>query len=81
MKQSDRTMTDLAMALGISRKVDRGVVRLSEEAGDSSFEDERNALRRPRKELRELRMGKTWQKRRPSCQGKVGAQANRSAGA
>ncbi len=33
-------------------------VRLSEEAGDSIFEDERAELRRLRKELRELRMGK-----------------------
>jgi len=58
VKQSDRTMADLAMELGISAKSIGEWVRLSEESGDSISEDERIELRRLRKEVRELRMEK-----------------------
>jgi len=56
VKQSNRTMSDVAMELGISAKSVGEWVRLSEESGDSISEDERNELRRLRKENRELRM-------------------------
>jgi transposase len=58
VKQSDRTMADLAMELGISAKSIGEWVRLSEESGDSISEDERIELKRLRKEVRELRMEK-----------------------
>ena len=58
VKQSNRTMADVAMELGISAKSVGAWVRLSEESGDSISEDERNELRRLRKENRELRMEK-----------------------
>ena len=58
VKQSNRTMADVAMELGISAKSVGEWVRLSEESGDSISEDERNELRRLRKENRELRMEK-----------------------
>ena len=58
VQQSDRTMADVAMELGISAKSVGEWVRLAEESGDSISEDERNELRRLRKENRELRMEK-----------------------
>jgi len=58
VKQSNRTMGDIAMELGISAKSIGEWVRLSDESGDSISEDERNELRRLRKENRELRMEK-----------------------
>jgi transposase len=58
VQQSNRTMADVAMELGISAKSVGEWVRLSEESGDSISEDERNELRRLRKENRELRMEK-----------------------
>ena len=58
VKQSSRTMSAVAMELGISAKSVGEWVRLSEESGDSISEDERNELRRLRKEVRELRMEK-----------------------
>jgi transposase len=56
VKQSDRSMADLAMELGISAKSILEWVRRSEESDDSISEDERIELRRLRKENRELRM-------------------------
>ncbi len=56
MRQSNRTMADIAMELGINEKSVGEWVRLAEESGDSISEDERNGLRRLRKEVRELRM-------------------------
>jgi hypothetical protein len=47
VKQSDRTMADIAMALGISAKSIGEWVRLSEESGDSISEDERIVAQRP----------------------------------
>ena len=58
VQQSNRTMADVAMELGISAKSVGEWVRLAEESGDSISEDERNELRRLRKENRELRMEK-----------------------
>jgi transposase len=58
VKQSDRTMADIAMELGLSAKSIGEWVRLSEESGDSISEDERIELKRLRKEVRELRMEK-----------------------
>jgi len=58
VRQSNRTMADVAMELGISAKSVGEWVRLSEESGDSISEDERIELRRLRKENRELRMEK-----------------------
>jgi len=58
VKQSNRTMADVAMELGISAKSVGEWVRLSEESGYSISEDERIELRRLRKENRELRMEK-----------------------
>jgi len=56
VKQSNRTMADVAMELGISSKSVGEWVRLAEESGDVIAEDERVELRRLRKENRELRM-------------------------
>jgi transposase len=56
VKQSDQTMAAVAMELGISAKSIGEWVRQAEESGDSIPEDERNELRRLRKEVRELRM-------------------------
>ena len=56
VKQSNRTMGDIAMELGISSKSVGEWVRLAEESGDVIAEDERVELRRLRKENRELRM-------------------------
>ncbi len=56
VKQSNRTMADIAMELGISSKSVGEWVRLAEESGDVIAEDERVELRRLRKENRELRM-------------------------
>jgi transposase len=56
VKQSDRSMADLAMELGISAKSILEWVRRSEESDDSISEDERIELRQLRKENRELRM-------------------------
>jgi transposase len=58
VNQSDRSMADIAQELGISAKSIGEWVRLAEESGDSISEDERNELRRLRKENRELRMEK-----------------------
>ena len=58
VKQSDRTMADIAMELGISAKSVGEWVRLAEESGDSISDDERSELKRLRKEVRELRMEK-----------------------
>ena len=58
VKQSNRTMADVAMELGISSKSVGEWVRLAEESGDVIAEDERAELRRLRKENRELRMEK-----------------------
>jgi transposase len=59
VKQSDRTMADIAMELGISAKSIGEWVRLSDESGGGSIpEDERVELKRLRKEVRELRMEK-----------------------
>jgi len=56
VKQSNRTMADIAMELGISSKSVGEWVRHAEESGDVIAEDERAELRRLRKENRELRM-------------------------
>ncbi len=56
VKQSNRTMSDVAMELGISSKSVGEWVRLAEESGDVIGQDERVELRRLRKENRELRM-------------------------
>lgn len=58
VKQSNRTMADVAMELGISPKSVWEWVRLAEESGDVVGEDERAELVRLRKENRELRMEK-----------------------
>ena len=58
VKKSNRTMADVAMELGISAESVGESVRLSEETVDSISEDERNELRRLRKENREFRMEK-----------------------
>ena len=58
VKQSNRTMADVAMELAISPKSLGEWVRLAEESGDVIAEDERTELRRLRKENRELRMEK-----------------------
>jgi transposase len=58
VKQSDRSMSSLAMELGISAKSIGEWVRRSEESGDTVDEDERAELKRLRKEVRELRMEK-----------------------
>jgi len=56
VKQSNRTMADVAMELGISPKSVGEWVRLAEESGDMIGEDERTELVRLRREVRELRM-------------------------
>ena len=56
VKQSNRTMADVAMELGISSKSVGEWVRLAEESGDVIAEEERAELQRLRKENRELRM-------------------------
>ena len=56
VKQSNRSMADLAMELGISAKSIGEWVRKAEENGQSIEEDERVELRRLRKENSELRM-------------------------
>jgi transposase len=59
VKQSDRTMADIAMELGISAKsVGEWVRNASESDADHLSEDERAELKRLRKEISELRMEK-----------------------
>ncbi len=58
VKQSDRSMSSLAMELGINAKSIGEWVRRSKESGDTVDEDERAELKRLRKEVRELRMEK-----------------------
>jgi len=58
VKQSDRSMSSVAMELGISAKSIGEWVRRAEESGDAVDEDERAELKRLRKEVRELRMEK-----------------------
>jgi len=59
VKQSDRTMADIAMELGISAKsVGEWVRNASESDVDHLSEDERAELKRLRKEISELRMEK-----------------------
>ncbi len=59
VKQSDRTMSDIAMELGISAKsVGEWVRNASESKTDHLSEDERAELKRLRKEISELRMEK-----------------------
>ena len=58
VKQSDRSMSSVAMELGISAKSVGEWVRRAEESGDTVDEDERAELNRLRKEVRELRMEK-----------------------
>jgi transposase len=58
VKQSDRSMSSVAMELGISAKSIGEWVRRAEESGDTVGEDERAELKRLRKEVRELRMEK-----------------------
>ena len=56
VKQSNRSMADLAMELGINAKSIGEWVKRAEENGQSIDEDERAELRRLRKEVNELRM-------------------------
>lgn len=71
-KQSDRSMADLAMELGINAKSLGEWVKKAEESGQSIEEDERAELRRLRKENAELRMEREiLKKRRPSSRKKV----------
>ena len=56
VKQSNRSMADLAMELGINAKSIGEWVHRAEENGQSIEEDERVELRRLRKENSELRM-------------------------
>jgi transposase len=56
VKQSDRSMSSIAMELGINAKSSGEWVRRAEESGDTVDEDERAELKRLRKEVRELRM-------------------------
>ncbi len=58
VKQSDRSMSSVAMELGISAKSIGEWVRRAEESGDTVDEEERAELKRLRKEVRELRMEK-----------------------
>jgi len=58
VKQSDRSMSSIAMELGISAKSVGEWVRRAQESGDTVDEDERVELKRLRKEVRELRMEK-----------------------
>ena len=56
VKQSNRSMADLAMELGINAKSIGEWVHRAEENGQSIEEDERAELRRLRRENSELRM-------------------------
>jgi len=59
VKQSDRSMSDIARELGISAKsVGEWVRNASESGGNDLSEDERAELKRLRKEISELRMEK-----------------------
>ena len=58
VKQSDRSMSSIAMELGINAKSLGEWVRRAEESGETVDEDERVELKRLRKEVRELRMEK-----------------------
>jgi transposase len=58
VKQSDRTMSDIAMELGISGKSVGEWVRNAADSKESMSEDERAELKRLRKENSELRMEK-----------------------
>ncbi len=58
VKQSDRTMSEIAMELGISSKSVGEWVRNAAESRESMSEDERAELKRLRKENSELRMEK-----------------------
>ena len=60
VKQSDRSMSDIARELGISAKSVGEWVRLASESesADGASEDERAELKRLRKEIQELRMEK-----------------------
>jgi transposase len=58
VKQSDRTMADIAMELGISAKSVGEWVRNAADSNESIGEDERAELKRLRKENSELRMEK-----------------------
>jgi transposase len=56
VKQSNRSMADIAMELGINATSIGEWVKRSEESGQTVDEDERAELRRLRKENSELRM-------------------------
>ena len=56
VKQSNRSMADLAMELGINAKSIGEWVHRAEKNGQSIDEDERSELRRLRKENSELRI-------------------------
>lgn len=56
VKQSNRSMADLAMELGINAKSIGEWVKRAEENGQAIDEDERAELRRLRREVNELRM-------------------------
>jgi transposase len=58
VKQSDRTMADIAIELGISAKSVGEWVRNAADSNESIGEDERAELKRLRKENSELRMEK-----------------------
>ena len=58
VKQSDRTMSAIAMELGISAKSVGEWVRNAADSKESMSEDERAELKRLRKENSELRMEK-----------------------
>ena len=58
VKQSDRTMSAIAMELGISSKSVGEWVRNAADSKESISEDERAELKRLRKENSELRMEK-----------------------
>lgn len=56
VKQSNRSMADLAMELGINAKSIGEWVKRAEDSGQAIDEDERTELRRLRREVNELRM-------------------------
>ena len=58
VKQSDRTMSAIAMELGVSSKSVGEWVRNAADSKESMSEDERAELKRLRKEISELRMEK-----------------------
>ncbi len=58
VKQSDRSMSDIARELGISAKSVGEWVRNAADSNESMSEDERAELKRLRKENSELRMEK-----------------------